>query len=182
MRHRVRGRTRWLSKLIRENNYTLGVELGVKEGMNLTFLAHANPSLIIHGVDMWSLGKNGYVTWQNEKDLSKFPDSESLKSVKSLIESNGLEERVFLHRSFTENACGSFEDESLDFIFIDADHSYEGVKKDITLWSPKVKTGGYIVGHDIDWEGVKRAVEELIPEYKVPGIDNLWYMKKTRKV
>jgi len=176
---KIKGRTRWLSNLIKQYNYTLGVELGVKEGRNLVQLAYLNPRLTIHGIDMWALSKNGngYIEWQNEKDLTKFPDSESLKNVKRLIKESNTHKRVFLHRSFTENACGFFEDESLDFIFIDADHSYEGVKRDITLWSPKVKKGGHIVGHDIDWEGVKRAVEELIPDYKTPGIDNLWYIR-----
>ena len=41
-----------------------------------------------------------------------------------------------------------FEDESIDIIFIDGDHTPEGFKKDIELWYPKVKTGGIFSGHD----------------------------------
>lgn len=41
-----------------------------------------------------------------------------------------------------------FASESLDFVFIDARHSYEGVKEDLNLWYPKLKTGGIMAGHD----------------------------------
>lgn len=56
-----------------------------------------------------------------------------------------------------------FEDESVDFVFIDADHSYEGCLRDITAWFPKVKQGGVIAGHDYYNNascGVKQAVDE----------------------
>jgi predicted O-methyltransferase YrrM len=51
----------------------------------------------------------------------------------------------------TDEAYKLFEDESIDFLFIDADHSFEAVKKDLKLWYPKVKTGGIIAGHDYMW-------------------------------
>jgi hypothetical protein len=41
-----------------------------------------------------------------------------------------------------------FEDNSLDFVYIDANHTYEGVKEDIKYWYPKVKPGGLLLGHD----------------------------------
>jgi hypothetical protein len=41
------------------------------------------------------------------------------------------------------------------------DHSYEAVKQDILHWLPKVKNNGFLAGHDYDWPGVKRAVDEL---------------------
>lgn len=58
-----------------------------------------------------------------------------------------------------------YEDLSLDFVFIDADHSYEIVKKDITEWYPKVKIGGTIAGHDYyNSEHVQKAVNEIFGE------------------
>ena len=54
------------------------------------------------------------------------------------------------------------EDGSLDFVFIDGDHAYEGVKRDIQDWIPLVKTNGTICFHDYrDAPGVKRAVDEI---------------------
>ena len=62
---------------------------------------------------------------------------------------------------------------SLDFIFIDADHTYESVKKDIELWTPKVKHEGIILGHDINWGDVAWAVGEYFSNFTVNG-DNVW--------
>jgi predicted O-methyltransferase YrrM len=83
----------------------------------------------------------------------------------------------------TAEAAKQVEDGSLDFVFIDADHSYEGVKADIEAWDPKVREGGYVIGHDYDfpkWWGkqVKQAVDEIYGEKVKTGPDNLWYIKK----
>ena len=58
-------------------------------------------------------------------------------------------------------------------MFIDADHSYEWVKKDIAAYKPKLKKGGWLTGHDIDFPGVNRAVNEVIVKYDV-GPNNVW--------
>jgi hypothetical protein len=55
-----------------------------------------------------------------------------------------------------------YQNRSLDFVFIDASHEYDDVKKDILSWYPKIKKGGVIAGHDFTiFEGVERAVNEL---------------------
>jgi hypothetical protein len=54
-----------------------------------------------------------------------------------------------------------YENESLDFVFIDGAHDYQSVKEDIEHWFPKVKRGGYIAGDDYNWETVKLAVIEF---------------------
>lgn len=61
-------------------------------------------------------------------------------------------------------AARLYLDESLDFIFIDADHSYESVKEDIVAWYPKLKPGGVLSGHDYrsnHFPGVSLAVDEF---------------------
>lgn len=50
--------------------------------------------------------------------------------------------------------------EDLDFIYIDGNHDYEYVIKELELYSPKVKAGGIISGHDIQYEGVSKALLE----------------------
>lgn len=66
------------------------------------------------------------------------------------------------------NAAAQINDGSMDFVFLDGDHSYEGVIADIAAWVPKVRKGGWIGGHDYDndhpdydFSGVKRAVDEV---------------------
>ena len=58
----------------------------------------------------------------------------------------------------------NFEDNSFDFIYIDASHDYKEVKKDIACWYPKVKSGGVLAGHDYieEWAGTVKAVDEFI--------------------
>ncbi len=60
-------------------------------------------------------------------------------------------------------AAEQFVDGEVDFVFIDADHRYEAVKRDILAWLPKVKRGGVIAGHDFLDPDVNRAVKELLP-------------------
>jgi cephalosporin hydroxylase len=71
-------------------------------------------------------------------------------------------------RATSLEAAALYEDGSLDFVFIDADHSYESVKADIAAWAPKVRPGGYLAGHDFNAAtpngGVERAVYEAFPD------------------
>ena len=74
----------------------------------------------------------------------------------------------------TTSLLGSlqFEDESLDFVFIDASHEYEDVKQDISIWLPKVKHGGILSGHDYgnpDFPGVEKAVKENFKVFEIDG-------------
>lgn len=69
-------------------------------------------------------------------------------------------------RADSLRAAKVFPDNSLDLVYVDADHSYEAVKADILAWLPKVKAGGWIAGHDHMeyWNcgGVIRAVAEVL--------------------
>ena len=74
-----------------------------------------------------------------------------------------------------------FEDESIDIIFIDGDHSHEGFIKDIKLWYPKVKTGGIVSGHDYIWggNGVKPIIDSFSGFKARPYISgDVWFYKK----
>lgn len=57
-------------------------------------------------------------------------------------------------------------DEKVDFLFIDGDHSYKGVKSDVEDWFPKLNNRAIVIFHDIGWaEGVQRVVEESVRPY-----------------
>lgn len=74
-------------------------------------------------------------------------------------------------------AAKDYEDESLVGVFIDASHEYEDVLADIRAWWPKVKQGGYFGGHDINWPGVARAVQESFPG--VQPLGSSWLVRKS---
>jgi predicted O-methyltransferase YrrM len=77
-------------------------------------------------------------------------------------------------------AAKLYEDNSLDFVFIDAAHEYESVKSDIEAWYPKIKFGGYIGGHDyVRGEyGVYRAVDERFgKDFELYGVSWLHHKK-----
>jgi hypothetical protein len=73
------------------------------------------------------------------------------------------EKRVDIMRETSLNASEKIENGFLDIVFIDAEHTYKGVKEDISLWENKVRSGGIISGHDYDhpnFPGVKLALDE----------------------
>uniref|UniRef100_A0A6H1ZGT7 Putative methyltransferase n=1 Tax=viral metagenome TaxID=1070528 RepID=A0A6H1ZGT7_9ZZZZ len=62
------------------------------------------------------------------------------------------------------DAPGYIPDKSLDWVYIDADHTYEGCKSDFARWWPKVKFGGTVMAHDYspaDFPGVVKAIDEF---------------------
>ena len=57
-------------------------------------------------------------------------------------------DRVFEHEMTTMQAVDLFQNESLDFIYIDARHDYKAVWDDLEAWFPKLRKGGLFSGHD----------------------------------
>jgi hypothetical protein len=85
-------------------------------------------------------------------------------------------------QSDSSKAADLFENESVDLVFIDAEHTYDSVKKDILSWLPKIKKGGTISGHDFmaGHEGVERAVFECFDKNSVqsrPNPECVWIVK-----
>lgn len=71
-------------------------------------------------------------------------------------------------RMLSVEAAKLFSDNSLDFVFIDAQHDYDSVYNDITSWLPKIKNGGIIAGHDYcngTFNGVSRAVNSIFSSF-----------------
>jgi hypothetical protein len=89
-----------------------------------------------------------------------------------------LQNHLFPIKLSSRVAHSLFKNESIDFLFIDADHTYEGVKEDISLWLPKVKPGGVIGGHDYDWSGVRLAVDETFKEETLVISDTSWLVQR----
>lgn len=156
------------------------VELGTWKGHSLMYLAkklkEQQYEFELYGVDLF-----------DESPFHDNPGNEYLKPQmkyvwevynENLIRA-GVRDVVKDIKAFSWDAASQFEDESVDFIFIDADHKYESVKKDILTWLPKLKKGGIMSGHDFyqTTAGVKQAVEECLPSYTITT-DSIWYYKK----
>ena len=78
-------------------------------------------------------------------------------------------------------ASKQYEDESLDFVFIDGDHSFEAALKDFQNYYPKIKKGGIFAGHDIQLDSVRNALTYFLKERtnEVTGVTNsAWYLRK----
>lgn len=84
-------------------------------------------------------------------------------------------DRVTLIREMSSQAADLFQENSLDFVYLDAAHDYENVKNDLMCWVSKVKAGGILCGHDYinspksenghSEFGVKQAVDEMAKDY-----------------
>lgn len=105
-----------------------------------------------------------------DKTKQKFEDR-----VEMFYDRNWSEINVIRGRS--QNAHTLVDDDSLDFIYIDGDHSYMAVKEDIQNYLPKLKKGGLMCGHDYeigDWNGVVDAVDHTIGEPEKVFMDSSW--------
>jgi len=140
------------------------VEVGCWKGMSAAFMAveiiNSGKNIKFDCVDIWTgAGKVGeydhHDSVQNQTLYEEF--IENMKPVE------GYYTPI---REWSSNAAKLYEDNSLDFVFIDAGHEYEFVHADILAWMPKIKSGGWIAGHDYPRApGVKQAVDELIKEF-----------------
>jgi hypothetical protein len=102
-------------------------------------------------------------------DPFDFPlDGEALQFSWAEVESS-FDERarlnfnIYKHKGLSVDVARSVASQSLDFVYIDADHSYKAVRSDIEAWFPKVKPNAFIGGHDFSYmqPGVPKAVLEF---------------------
>ena len=137
-----------LINLFQENNiFGIGIELG-------TYKGHYAKEILkvwsgkLYLVDVWrNLENDDYLDGSNQIDYKSII-SECFDSIKE------NEDRCFIIRADSKNAIELFNDLSLDFVYIDANHKYEHVKEDLNIWFPKVRYGGIVSGHDYlntDW-------------------------------
>ncbi len=166
-------REEYLGEMAQINRWKRGAELGLSSGRTFLHLLKHVPNLTLIGVDLWAAqpgnpGPEDYVGWPHEENESRVREG-----------AKEFGERAIIYKMRTDDAAALVPDGSLDFIFIDADHSAQAVRRDIKLWSPKVRKGGWICGHDIDWSSVHEVVEELLPGY-IMGPDSMWAREKSQ--
>lgn len=87
-----------------------------------------------------------------------------LAAFKENIRRCGVEDMIEIVQGDSASSAAPIDAAALAFVFIDAAHDYQSVKRDIAAWQSKVKKGGMMAGHDIQHDEVKRAVTEMIPD------------------
>ncbi|KAK3252098.1 hypothetical protein CYMTET_38591 [Cymbomonas tetramitiformis] len=144
--------------LLNEEGFKVGVELGVDSGMFSKFiLMHWKTCEKHYMVDLWAPLDDTYKDGTNNVQTKEHHDLRYETAQKNVEEFPG---KYKILRNSTVEAVKYFEDESVDFIYIDARHDYMSVKEDLELWYPKIRPGGIIAGHDYltadevaGWEG-----------------------------
>lgn len=152
-------RFRWLEKKIREYKFQkgLGVEVGTGKGITGSHLLGKFPELKMIQV-AWYPNQSGY-----QDATPRAREKWEHRVLKP------FEKRIILIEKESVEASVEVADGSVDFVFIDADHSYEHVLADLIAWFPKVKKGGFISGHDYcqpDFPGVKKALKDFFSDGK----------------
>jgi len=157
-------------------------EIGVWKGKGLSYFTvsciNQNKSGNIYAIDHW-LGSEEH---RDKNSIHYDPCTQVEDGLyKTFLQNiSSIQDHIIIMRKNSLEAAASFEDNFFDAIFIDASHEYEDVAKDLIAWFPKVKTNGIISGHDYDWPGVKRAVDEFLSSkpYELSVFTTSWYFTK----
>lgn len=163
-----------------------GVEVGVRDGTYSEIILMYSDIGKLISIDPWKeYGTGEYDDTsnvsQNEQDTLFERTTTKLLKFKN---------RSSILRTTSKKAAGQIPDNTLDFVYIDANHSYSACREDIELWWPKLKDKGVFAGHDYlnlhiqqgDF-GVKRAVDEFVRKekqilYVTPEKWPTWYCIK----
>jgi predicted O-methyltransferase YrrM len=144
------------------------VEIGSWKGKSTHALLTGCKRGIVHAIDHFKGSpSDGYAHQE------AFDDPESVYM--QFLGNVGHFPNLKVHKSSSEDAAKEFEDMSIDMVFIDAEHTYDAVKKDIELWFPKCKK--LICGHDYNFPTVKEAVLTFFPEEVIRVHGSIWSYK-----
>ena len=139
------------------------VEVGSWLGRSSSFMgveiANSGKNIKFDCVDTWQ-GTDG-----EHNDFDVFKEKTIYETFLSNMEP--VKDHFTPIRETSVDASKLYEDESLDFVFIDANHDYEPVLADVLSWLPKVKKGGIMAGHDWQSPSVRKGVLEVLPEQKL---------------
>lgn len=132
--------------------YKEGVEIGVSRGEFSEKIL--KKGIKLHCVDPWDTYPDSKLTTEKQADNYRI----TLERLSSYIRSW----KCVIHKEYSEDASKKFKDGSLDFVFIDGMHTFDGCVLDLIKWVPKVRKGGMIALHDycpMNRNGVIKAVD-----------------------
>jgi hypothetical protein len=114
-----------------------------------------------------------------QKRVESFGGDAFYEFVDNTVISNNYD-KFDIIKDTSENASKQFSNDSIDFIMLDGDHSYENTINDIKLWYNKVKPGGYITGDDYNvFPSVTKAVNDYFYN-QINKVELSWVRKKPR--
>lgn len=140
------------------------VEVGVCVGSNAAEILVGLQPWRIYLVDTWL----PYFEYNTLQDKTK-----EYERCVNLFKGNP---QVHIQRMTSIDASKTHPDKHFDFVYIDANHEYDSVMLDIKSWWPKVKIGGFLCGHDANYQSVNDAVNASLPNPIFLGCD--WLARK----
>lgn len=168
---------KYFSIIIREKNLRTGAEIGVAFGGHSEAILNQTNVEILYGIDNYE----HRVDYEYPMNLPQDDFNDLYEKTNQRLSAFG--DRFKLIRADSEIAANQIQGK-LDFIYIDADHSYNGVWNDLCSWYSKVRVGGIIGGHDYmhpDFPGVKQAIDEFFRrfywEIHIEG-EGVWWVEK----
>jgi predicted O-methyltransferase YrrM len=182
-----------IHNLIKTTHSKVCVEIGVYKGSSLFSFAEVLEKIEgkIIGIDPWSfeMSKNDIPFWnQSQKEyfyneLLKGQETfDSIyKNVCDIIESNDLSKTISIVREPSQDSFIRFEKESIDVLHIDGNHNEMNVSRDILLYLPLVKKGGYIIMDDSNWKSVRNSINKFLVPY-CDLIDDIGYCSYYKKI
>ena len=159
-----------------DDNFTW-VELGSWTGKSAAYcvveLLNTNKKFEFYAVD----------TWQGAEEHQELDIVKNDQLYDTYLQNiSPVQQYVTNLREYSFDAANKFDDNSVDFCYVDADHSYEGVTRDLEAWWPKIKSGCIFGGDDYTkgWPGVQRAVHDFFTQrnIKVTKLGRCWYVIK----
>lgn len=145
-----------LVELLKDKKELVGIEIGCDEAVTSKYLLTSLPQLTLYSIDPYTEYKdwNGTVV-----------EDRTVLYNRVIEETEIFGKRFVLRKEESSNIADEFGDESLDFVFIDGIHTYEGVISDCRNYYSKVKPGGLFSGHDFTMiQDVNHAVVEFAKE------------------
>jgi hypothetical protein len=158
----------------------VGVEIGVWKGENIEALLQRCPNIKkMYGIDPYKAYGN-YLLYRDEAFLAPL----RIEAIERIAK---LGDRVELIELPSAEAVSRFEDESVDFVFIDGNHSFEAVYEDLHIWYKRLKPGGIFSGHDFDIPSVNDALFKFRKDLKMKSTfavtgNQVWWWRKPTSV
>ena len=161
-----------LLKFIDIENY---MEIGVHNGGSMSMVIAGEQNVNLYGIDLFEdmydktkhLNDEKFKTYQYFKrdDLSMAKTQSNLNKLKKMYDNksnlNLIQGNTYFDKTET-NVRSVILDNKMDILFIDGDHTYDGVKNDFERYHKYVKTNGYIIFDDYHHPIIKEYVDELL--------------------